>query len=221
MLKLILYIIGFGLAVFAHDTLITAGLNLRLPFTFAKITPYVIEFLFVCLIIYEVYITFLKDKVHWIRRIVSMVILFGLCGIAFALHPIYDGDFNNKYNVIYLSGESTTAFNPGLTMVALPGCPYCHQRLEEMNFVSKIYPDLPINVYVVGKDSTVLEAYRKTAIETIHVEMFPPHLLMNKALNPGVYPTMFHQSQGNTSELKRWTNDGFGTGAWDFVIKEK
>lgn len=221
MLKLIIYIIGFALSIFAHDTIITAGLNLRLPFTFAKIAPYVITFLFVCLIIYEVYTLYLKNVVHWIRRVVSLAILIGLCGIAFAFHPIYDGDFNNTYNVISVSGESETAFKPGLTMVALPGCPFCHMRLEEINFVSNIYPDLSINVYVVGTDTTALEAYRKTAAETINVEMFPAKLQLNKALNPGAYPTLFYQSKGNSSELKRWGNDGFGTAAWDYVIKDR
>lgn len=219
--KLIIFALALALAIYFHDSILMLGLKVRLSFTLSKILPYAIEFFFVCLIVFNLYMRILSERALWMRRSVSLVVLIAGCGIAFAAHPIYEGDFNNTYQVVTLSGESGDVFQDGLTMVVLPNCPYCHARLEEMKFVSEIYPELPMYVFVVNNDTLALEDYRKNSNEKIQVEFFPSHLLMNRALNTGQYPTLFYKSSSSENELLRWFNDNFGYSAWDYVLDKK
>lgn len=217
--RLVISTLALVIVIYYHKDIVAIGLKLRLPFTFSMILPYVIEFFFVCSLVFQMYFRILANRSIWLRRIVGLVILFGGSGIAFAFHPIYDGDFNNTYNKITLSGNNETVFKKGLSLVVLPHCPYCHQRYSEIKFMSDIYPKLPVNVLVAKEDTTEVEQYRKLGEEykNIQVDFFPESLL--ETLQISDYPTLIYTvDMDSPKTLKKWSNDGFGSAAWDYVL---
>lgn len=207
------------IVIYYHKEIVTIGLKFRLPFAFSMILPYVIEFFFVCSLLFQMYFRVLVNRPMWLRRVVALVILIGGCGIAFAFHPIYDGDFNNTYNEITLKGSNEDVFQEGLTLVVLPGCPFCHQRFGQLKFMSDIYPTLPISVMVAYKDTSEVEEYREMSkdYKNIRVGFFPESLL--ETLQIHQFPTLIYTKDSiSPKSLKKWTNDGFGVGAWDYVL---
>ncbi|MFA5575590.1 MAG: hypothetical protein WC994_11170 [Brumimicrobium sp.] len=220
MFKLIIYIILFALSIFFHSEVSGIGLRMGLSFTLSFVLPYILQFIFVCLILVQVNRLFLKNASTGMRRLVNIGAFVGLCGIAFAFHPIYEGDFDNEYNIVTVSGESEEVFEEGLTMVALPGCKFCFERVGQMNKIKKLFPDVPMHILIVESNETSKNEYREATIEGIEVGDFPPALRMNTALNSGSYPTFFLKSANQPNQLKRWSNSSFGNGAWDMVLGE-
>src|SRR5690554_7261362 len=113
------------------------------------------------------------------RRLVSTLILFGASGIAFAVNPIYEGDFNHEYREILLAGENADKFQHGVTMIALPGCPHCYDMLEEMKQVKAIYPALPMYVLMVNNAELAREEYEERSRSDEHTSQLQsrPHLV--------------------------------------------
>ncbi len=217
--RIVISLLALVIVIYYHKDLVAIGLKLRLPFTFSMILPYVIEFFFVCSLVFQIYFRVLAGRSMWLRRIVALAILLGGSGIAFAIHPIYDGDFNNTYREVTLKGSSEAVFDKGLSLVVLPGCPFCHQRFGEIKFMSDIYPDLPVKVMVAHKDTSELEEYKRLSedYKNIQVEFFPDPLL--KTMQIHNFPTMVYSvGEASPKVLKKWTNDGFGSGAWDYVL---
>lgn len=219
MIRIALSVLVLAVVIFFHNTLIAFGLNIRLTFTFSKILPYMLEFFAVCLIIYQVYNQYLINASLVLRRIVSTVILFAGCGIAFAFNPIYEGDFSHQYREVTLAGESDDIFQEGLTMIALPGCKFCFEKLEEMKYVKNIYPEIPMHVLVVNNDEIAVENYRKASDDLFDVDHFPKSSLLKSIIIDG-YPNLIYKSSANTTHLISWSNSGFGSASWDYVLKQ-
>ena len=220
MIRIALSVLTLALLIFFHNSIIAFGLNIRLTFTFSRILPYMLEFFAVCLVIYQVYSQYLINTSLAVRRLASILILFGGSGIAFAINPIYEGDFSHKYREISLAGENADTFQHGLTMIALPGCSYCYGKLEEMKFVKKIYPSLPMYVLVIHDDEIALEEYRKHSEGLIEVGLFPESTLLKTIIVDG-YPNLIYKSNEGTSKLINWSNNGFGSASWDFILESE
>ena len=217
--RILISILALVAVIYYHNEIVAIGIKLRLSFTLSMILPYIIEFFFICSLLFQMYFRTLSQSSMWIRRIVALVILIGGCGIAFAIHPIYDGDFGSTYNEITLKGNHEDVFKEGLTMIVKPGCPYCHQRFGQLEFMSDIYPQLPINILVINQDTTEVEEYRKMAedYKNIQVDFFPNVLLETLQIN--AFPTLIYTKDSDSpKKLMKWTNDGFGAGAWDYVL---
>lgn len=217
--RIVISTLALVVVIYYHKDIVAIGLKFRLPFTFSMILPYVIEFFFVCSLMFQIYFRVLANQSMWVRRIVALVILLGGSGIAFAFHPIYDGDFNNTYNEVTLKGSSEAVFENGLSLIVLPGCPFCHQRFGEIRFMSDIYPELPVEVMVAHKDTSELEEYKRLSenYKNIQVKFFPDPLL--KTMQIHGFPTIvYSKDESSPKVLKKWTNDGFGSGAWDEVL---
>ncbi|WP_123776116.1 hypothetical protein [Brumimicrobium aurantiacum] len=217
MIRVLLSIISLAVLIIFHNTINSMGLNLGLSFTFSKILPYMLEFFAVCLLLFNVYRQYLTGVSLTIRRLVSMLILFGGCGAAFAANPIYEGDFSHQYREVFLTGENAKTFEQGLTMVALPGCPFCFQKLDEMKKISALYPSIPMHVFVINNDQAALEAYRERAEGIIEVEMFPDSRLL-KSVIIGGYPNLIYNHDVQDSKLISWSNSGFGSTSWDYIL---
>jgi hypothetical protein len=179
-----------------------------------------IEFFAVCLIIYQVYSQYLMSTSLSIRRLVSTLILFGGSGIAFAVNPIYEGDFSHQYRQIALAGENEDTFQHGLTMIAMPGCKFCFEKLEEMKRVKAIYPSLPMYVLVINDDELALAEYKERAEGLIQVDLFPRSTLLKSIIQDG-YPNLIYKSKDTSSLLINWNNSGFGSASWDFILEEE
>ena len=219
MLKVILHILLLAVLIVFHQSIEVMGFKAGLPYTLATIIPYMLSFFAVCLIMYQVHTQFLAGRSLGLKRVVSILVLFGGCGIAFWAHPIYEGDFSHKYRNIMLSQRASDFFQPGLTMVVLPGCPYCHERLEELNLVSKTYPSLPIEIQVIHHDTISLDEYRTKSSKNITVSFFPDDHVMSSILHEG-YPNFYYKATSDDSKIMNWSNDGFGKAAWDFIFEE-
>ena len=179
-----------------------------------------LEFFAVCLIIYQVYSQYLINSTLVLRRVVSILILFGGSGIAFAFNPIYEGDFSHQYREITLAGENADTFQEGLTMIALPGCEYCYEKLREMKFVKNIYPEIPMYVLVVNEDEIAVENYRKASEGMFEVDQFPKSTLLKSIIQEG-YPNLIYKSNANSSLIINWSNSGFGSASWDYVLEKE
>jgi len=220
MIRIVLSALTLSALIFFHNSIISFGLTSGLSFTFSKILPYMLEFFAVCLIIFNVYRQYLTGTSLIVRRMVSILILFGGSGIAFAVNPIYEGDFSHQYREISLAGENADTFQHGLTMIALPGCPHCFAKLEEMKRVSKIYPSLPMYVLVINDDELAIEKYRKASEGLIQVDLFPKSTLLRKIIQGG-YPNLMYKSNGSSSQLINWSNSGFGSASWDYILEKE
>ena len=218
MIKIILSVLALALLIFFHTSIIELGLSMRLSFTFSKILPYMVEFFAVCLIIYQVYSQYLMGTSLTTRRLVSILILFGGSGIAFAFNPIYEGDFSHQYREIMLAGENADTFQHGITMIAMPGCSHCYERLEEMKRVAKIYPSLPMYVLVINEDIYALEEYRERSQGLLQVDLFPKSTLLKTIIQDG-FPNLMYKSNDGTSQLINWSNSGFGSASWDYILE--
>lgn len=221
MLKIILSVIGLAVAIYFHYDISKLGISLHLSFTISKIVPYALEFLAICMIIYHTYTQYLKSLSYALSRIIILVILVATCAISFYFHPIYQGDFGHSYREITLKGEGANTFKQGLTMVVLPGCPHCHARFQEMVRISSVYPKIPMHVLVINNDTTEVQEYRKLSEgENIKVGFFPDNHLLKSVVFQG-FPNLYYKALDSATMLINWTNDGFGSEAWDFVIEQE
>lgn len=219
MIRLLLSILGLIISIAFHKIILTFGVLSGLSFTISMIIPYIIEFFFVASITFQLYSRLLAEKPMLMRRLIGLAALLGGCGIAFAFNPIYDGDFNHEYREITLKGNNESTFKPGLTLVAMPGCPYCYDRLEEMKHIQSIHPNIAMHVLVINEDTLAVEDYQAAAGENIDVGFFPNSLI--PIIQIQGYPSLYYTSQSGEQPIINWSNNGFGSAAWDYVIKRE
>jgi hypothetical protein len=212
-------LILFALAIFQHYNIESLGLSIGLNHTYSKLLPYFVEFLLVCFLVFQANKSFLKNKSRGLKKALSVFILVAGCGIAFAFHPIYEGDFTNTYRKMIVSGRKAEVFKPGLTMVALPGCQFCLARREDLNAFKKHHPSVGVNVIVINNDTLAMEEYKETLSENIHVEV-TDDLSAIEMIIKGRYPSFFFKSSSETQELIHWTNNEFGVTAMDWIVDE-
>lgn len=205
--------------IYYHKDIVYWCINAKLSFSMSMMLPYSLELAAIVAIVVSINRLFLKNVSHNIRRLVSLAVLLIAGGIAFAMHPIYDGDFNNTYRKIYYSGEYENEFRKGLNMVVLPGCPFCHMRLNEMNKLKELYPALPITVLVVHEDTLALQDYKENSGAGIEVNFLSQDVV--RILQIDSYPTIFYKEEVGDKDMKMWDNNGFGSAAWDYVLDEE
>lgn len=220
MIKIVLSTLALATLILLHQSLIFLGLNLGMSFTFSKILPYMLEFFALCFIIYQVYSQYLVQSSFGIRRLMSILILLSGAGIAFAVNPIYEGDFGHQYREIRLAGENANTFQYGLTMIALPGCGFCFEKLEEMKQVKTIYPEIPMHVLIINQDQLAVEEYNERSGGLITVGLFPDSKLLRSIITDG-YPNLIYKSNDNSSAIINWSNSGFGSASWDFILENE
>lgn len=219
MKKLIFSVIGLAVAILLHKSIFTAAINMRLSFTWSMIIPYIFEFFFIVSVTFQLYTRLLAEKPILIRRLFGLGALLGGCAIAFAFNPIYDGDFNHEYREVILKGNNESVFQKGITMVTMPGCMYCYMRTEELSRMKKIYPELPIRILVINEDTLSVQDYQKEAGEGIEVDFFPNTLIQTLKITG--FPAIYYKSADENKPMINWDNRGFGSAAWDYVLKEE
>ena len=189
--------------------------QMQFSWTFSKLAPYVLEFILI------VWLSMLMAKFIQklaLRKFVLIACILLLCGIAFAINPIYKGDFAHTYQEVVVSNKDAV-FPRGLTMIALPGCPYCLERVNTLNDLKDHVSNLPITVVFTGADSSVIEGYRSVLNPEIRLEVSANKNLLLQAvgesfpsfvLNSDKYPIVYH-----------WSQTGFGTGAMDWLASQE
>ena len=134
-------------------------------------------------------------------------------GIYFSIYPIYNGDFMNHH----FTPEQLCAFpnKTTLTVVVLPGCPYCHESINFMNHLIEREPKLNISYLVVAETNSPLIPFRQKLSKRISVikSTNPKDWIM---MSRGGFPCMILSE--NHKIIHAWENDDFGVRAVDEVL---
>ena len=218
MTRVITLVLLFTLAIVFHGQIETASQNVGLSFTLSKMMPYVLQAVFLIILLIESYRHLLDRFSNTLRRVIGLLILAVGGGIAFAVHPISQGDFQHEYKPVYFKGNSLNDLNDGLTMIALPGCPYCYERVEDLNRFVELYPNQEVFIQVVNQDSLALEEYQERTSDAIHVSLVKNEPSV-KLLIGERYPSFIFISSGNHQGMI-WNNNGFGVAALDFILEQ-
>jgi glutaredoxin len=186
-------------------------LDLGFSWTASKLTPYILMALLGFVFVYTFHNRIQQKVRKWIIMTFLAILPFS---IYFSIFPIYTGDFvNNHY-----SPEQLCAFpkKTMLTVVVLPGCPYCHETIRFMNELLERESKLNIRYVVVAETNTPLLPFRQKLSKRIQVEKSakPKEWIM---MARGGFPTMILSE--NHKIVYAWENDQFGVKAIDDFIK--
>ncbi|MGM0479336.1 MAG: hypothetical protein ACQERC_08935 [Bacteroidota bacterium] len=218
MARTIVTLLVFALLIVLHGTIEKGSQTLGLSFTFSKMLPYMLQAIVLIVLLVEVYRTFLMQLPLALRRVLGLIVIAGGAGIAFAIHPIYEGDFKHEYRPVYFNGNSAQQLEDGLTMIALPGCSYCYERVEDLNRLVELYPSEEVHIQVVNNDSLALQEYRKRAHDRIQVSLARKETTLTRITGEN-YPS-FVFIQPDTQKGMLWNNNGFGVAAMDFILDQ-
>jgi len=200
-----------GFLIMSHDAIEQKAFNAGLSWTFSKIVPYIVIFL-LALVGFTAAIQIFHKKA--VGYLVGLVLFSAICGTDFATHLIYNGDFSNNYQTIQ---SNDPQFVKGtLSVIAIPGCPFCHGSVEPLKVLKKRNPNLPINFYVFSKDSTDLVQYVQPIDGKYNLALFKN---LKELVHLGInsFPTFIFSDKNGKKYL--WTNDNFGAPAKDFIEK--
>lgn len=186
-------------------------LNLGFSWTLSKALPYGLMLILGAV----VFFTFRrKIKRSWLKWLYSLVLLIPLA-IYFAVNPIYEGDFSNESREVKAE-RSFGLEKKELTVLAIPGCPFCAESIQDLNRIATRTGVDRINFVVFTSDPEMLKPYAKLAESQIEMrieEEFSSYATMTQ----GRFPT-FVYSDGPS--LRIWSNDGFGVRAKDWLENE-
>ncbi len=219
MARTIVTLLAFVLLIILHGNIEKGSQTLGLSFTFSKMLPYMLQGIVLIVLLVEVYRTFLMQLPLMLRRLLGLIVLIGSGGVAFAIHPIYEGDFKHEYRPVIFSGKSSQQLHDGLTMIVLPGCPYCYERVEDLNRFVELYPAEAVHIQVINKDSLALKEYRERAHELIEVS-FAKNQKTLSSITGKRYPSFIYMRQ-ETNKAMLWNNNGFGVAAMDFILDQQ
>lgn len=208
----------FILAIVFHGLIETTAQNVGLSFTLSKMMPYVFQAVFLIITLIEAYRNVLERFSHGLRRVIGLLILGLGGGIAFAIHPIYQGDFQHEYKPVYFNGSSSNGLKEGLTMIVLPGCPYCYERVNDLNRFVALNPSANVYIQVINQDSLALEEYQERTSKAIPVSIVENRPTI-KSIIQQRYPSFIFMKDG-LKEGMIWNNNQFGVAAMDFVLEQ-
>lgn len=179
--------------------------------TFTKIFPYILCLFFASLTL----ISSLRFFKHEVLRIIVGVSLFSvIVGVDFGLNIIYQGDFAN--NSVNVSSNNPQIKKNALTVIAIPGCQYCHGSIEILKVLKVRNPNLEINFVVSSSDTASLEQYIQSVNSQFNLALFEDLEELNR-LGVNSYPTFIFTDKNGKKFL--WSNDTFGAPAKDFIEK--
>lgn len=184
-----------------------------LSWTMSKILPYLIFLLvgFLLVVILRKLIVFrlpILVKLIWLLSLVPLAIYF-------AVNPIYQGDFSND-EIIYTPSGIVELEKGRLTVLAIPGCPYCYEAVDLVGKIHERTVNEPIDFIVYTSISDNLRWYQEKGGNGIQTRMQQTKTeLFEKS--GGTFPA-FAYFDGKDVYL--WKNDSFGTKARDWVEKQ-
>jgi len=214
--KLLPSIILYVAFVLLHESLAENIFQLGASWTFSQLLPYLLQFIAAVLFgIQLIQVLPLRNGI--LNKVILVLSIFALSGIAFAVHPIYEGDFSNTYDEITMTSNKEM-IDAGLTMIALPGCPYCKARIGLLNQLKSRNENLSISVVMASSDPSTIEFYEETLTEGISLRTTENPLFFGE-LALGSFPCFIYKDKKQT--LYRWNQKGFGTSALDWIEEGK
>lgn len=185
--------------------------NLGLNFTAAKLIPYLFFTLLGVGLAYFAFRRNLNPSLKWTLVVLLAIVPFLLY---FAIYPIYNGDFSNKPFECRMRNSYTSAVEDGLLVMAIPGCPYCSEAIDELKKMKDRNPKLEITFMVLG-DALNEEPYRDLSEGKFKVISCDNPPLFNTTVGYS-YPTFMKVKEGMA--VQYWTNNEFGVRAKDDVV---
>lgn len=208
--------IGLALILFAfvliHERFEAISLDIGLSWTFSKIAPYLVQFIAVVML--SASLAQLFGTNYGKKKLILISCILAFSGIAFALNPIYEGDFNNTYEELF-AVHMEDEFREGLTMVALPGCPYCFERIETLNRLNQYNGEVPISIIMLDGDSLSMAEYSGLLDDNIAVIPAQNSKQVSQLVR-GSFPAFIYTSK-ESKTLYFWDQIGFGSGALDWL----
>ena len=188
----------------------SALLNLNFSWTFSKALPYLL------LIVEGVLLSYYTGKILKIRlKIILQILMLVLpFVIAFALNPIYQGDFSKNGSLPKIKELPIDFKNVDLVVVTIPGCPFCHESAYNSNLMLKRNPKLKIRYIVCNTNLQELKPYREKLDSKIEVVLASDPTLLSQ-IAEGSFPSFFYLKTNKV--IEKWSNDQFGVRAKDLV----
>ncbi len=212
--KLIPSLLLFIAFIAFHNSFENNLFELGLSWTMSGIAPYFLQFISAVLFGIQFNLFGPLESIKR-RRIISVSSVIVLCGIAFAVHPIYEGDFDNTFDEIHLASK-TGEVPEGLTMIALPGCPFCKSRVKTLNQLYARNPRKEIQVILASSDADMLSYYKKNLSAGIQA-LNAKNPQFYAELAQGRFPCFIYND--GTGDIRRWAQNGFGSSALDWIEK--
>ena len=175
--------------------------------TVAKLIPYAFMVLLGFTLIYSFHSRIKHLVKKWILMSILGVLPFSLY---FFFYPIYQGDFSNNH----FTPKQLEPFPNKLTLsvIVLPGCPYCHETISLMNELISREPKLHIRYVVVSESQSTLAMFTPTLDKRISV-VRASNIKNWIVMAQGGFPCMMISQQGKI--IYAWENDFFGVRAID------
>ncbi|MDG2463653.1 MAG: hypothetical protein P8M61_01065 [Crocinitomicaceae bacterium] len=188
-------------------------LDWGLSHTMSKIIPYVLVILFGLLLAILVHRRFKNEK----RIAITLSLFFLITPFIgyFAVNTIYQGDFSDQGITISIKNQKTQMMRNGLLVLALPGCGYCMESIEELKIMKKRKPKLKIEFDVIGLFAEeAIGKYEKVIDGKFNVKPLKNDIEFTNVTGTS-YPTFIMIENGKA--VKFWTNNQFGVVAKDKV----
>lgn len=198
-------------AIALHETIGNFIFSLGASWTISKLFPYILCIFFGLICCIALFRFFKNRTASWVFGILTIAAIFGA---DFALNPIYSGDFSNQYKSIKTKNE--TIKSARLTVIAIPGCPFCHGSINTLKTLKERNPNLTIQFLVASSDSTTIEPYQKQIDQAFKLSNITDFKEIER-LKIQSFPTFILTKKDQKQYL--WTNDTFGTRARDMVEK--
>jgi len=191
-------------------------LEAGLSWTMSKILPYLIMVLLgiIFWVIAKRLFKSLNKFLKWALLLIVFVLPFG---VYFILSPIYEGDFSNKSTEVLRTDEKAELEGKKLVVIAIPGCPYCLEAIDQLLIMKKRVPKLEIEYLICSDDSTSVEWYKEKGGDDITVKLAKNKTEMAK-IAQHAFPTFLLVD--NDHPIKIWSNSSFGVFARDEIELE-
>lgn len=145
----------------------------------------------------------------------SLLSILGILGfgLAFWMHPIYEGDFNSDGKKLQ-NPNHIKGINGDFVMIALPDCPYCHEAVGVLNKLQQRNPKMKISIVILSAFKESDKQFRKEAMSTIRIQN-AEDLEAITQISEHSFPAFFHLKKGKVTEV--WSNDQLGMPALDRI----
>jgi thioredoxin-related protein len=157
-----------------------------------------------------------KSRQKTWKKWVLAVLLFAAPLLAQSiLSPIYESDVKLSKKRISIRNKFTSQLENGILVLAIPGCPYCMESIEDLKLMKRRNPDLKIDFLVLGtEDKSLLKDYFSEAEGQINIKMTSNSALFDSALLES-FPTFVIVE--NREGTMYWDNNSFGAPAKDLI----
>jgi hypothetical protein len=195
--------------------------NSNFSWTFSKITPYLLLVILGVLIArwFTKFLLFklISNRLKFMKSLVFCCFMAIPFVIGFILNPIYEGDFSKQGTEINRTISLNEFKNEDLSVIAIPGCPFCYHSISKLKILQQRNPKMRINFIVCSNNPEDLKVYQEEAGKEINVRLTKNSLQLEQ-MAEGRFPTFVMHRQNKP--VYKWSNDQFGCLAMDQLESE-